>query len=442
MGLAAPCAWASTWGEQEINEWKESVTKSYETYRENRLALRQGKMSDRFSLPLYRLTIGSYEWMENDAYHIRYTFTNPTDELLETTVLHTDIMLYANNGTSPSPPVIKRDPAPEWVLRVKPHSSITHTITLPKEPAFTHFIHEETRFCLSDGSTLSYSLRDPSIIDITPVDIDFCVDPTGLNKGILTLTITNRSSEILHELRNIIIYTQTGKYSTHNEVVPLSAPIPLDLESNETKTLRIPVPISDHLSLDSACTHYPDLDIDDMRYKYDRNKKSFIQQKRQNLYRPQSASLSKEYPPTIPGVLIFGNMEPYKDHIVYYLTFYNNSDQPQKADSFIMSSTYEDMFCTSKKIRWSLTVRDKPICLSPGQIKRYGLALPLLADTTAEALSSTTIFEASDWSRGLARHPKISAERLHAMQKAVYEPLPCFVNYFDVSLLYYFPPNQ
>ena len=426
IGLAMPCAAAGTWGEKEINEWKESVTKSYETYIEERSAFLEGRNEDsRFSLPLFKLTIEAYEWMEDDTYHIRYTFTNPTDEMIEETVLRTNVLLYTHDGTPHSPAITKRDPAPEWVLRVEPHSSTTHTITLPKEPAFTHFTHEETSFYLSDGSTLSYCLRSPSFMDITPVDIDFHVEPTALNKGILTLTITNRSFETLHSLRNIRLYTQTGEYSTYNEVVPLSAPIPLDLEPNETKTLQIPVPINDRFSRGFPCTYYPDLDIDDLRCLYDQDKNSFTQWAKQNRYTycAQFDSIIDAYPPNIPDTLIFGNMEPVKDHIVYYLTFYNNTDRLQKIDSFRMTSDYEDMFFTQKKISWSLYLKNDPIRLYPGQIKRYAFALPIVADTTETALASTTIFEAKEWSQAFDHHPSISAEPLHTMQKVVYKPL-------------------
>ena len=68
IGLAMPCAAAGTWGEKEINEWKESVTKSYETYIEERSAFLEGRNEDsRFSLPLFKLTIEAYEWMEDDT---------------------------------------------------------------------------------------------------------------------------------------------------------------------------------------------------------------------------------------------------------------------------------------------------------------------------------------------------------------------------------------
>ncbi|MBQ2113787.1 MAG: hypothetical protein II195_01680 [Selenomonadales bacterium] len=273
---------------------------------------------------------------------------------------------------------------------------------------------------------MSYYFSLPSIINITPVDIDFRVEPTALNKGILTLTITNRSFETLHSLRNIRLYTQTGEYSTYSEFVPLSAPIPLDLEPNETKTLPIPVPINDRFSRGFTCTHYPDLDIDDLRCLYDRDKKSFTQWVRQKYY---------QYLPTVhhaklPDTLIFGNMEPIKNGIVYYLTFYNNTDRPQKIEYLFMTSDYEDMFFTRKNISWSLSLENDPIRLYPGQIKRYAFALPIIADTIETALASTTIFEANS---GGDHHPSISAEPLHAMQKVVYKPLRFSELYPNIS---------
>ncbi|MBQ2113788.1 MAG: hypothetical protein II324_01280 [Selenomonadales bacterium] len=107
IGLMMPCAWA-----------EEASAKSS---------------------PLSKVTIESDEWMEGDTYHIRYTFTNPTDEVIEETVLRTNVLLYTHDRAPYSPAITKRDPAPEWVLRVEPHSSTTHTITFPKEPAFTFY---------------------------------------------------------------------------------------------------------------------------------------------------------------------------------------------------------------------------------------------------------------------------------------------------------------
>ena len=98
--------------------------------------------------------------------------------------------------------------------------------------------------------------------------------------------------------------------------------------------------------------------------------------------------------------------------------------------------------CSSpkKKISWSLYLKNDPIRLYPGQIKRYAFALPIVADTTETALASTTIFEAKGWSRAFDRPPSISAEPLHAMQKVVYKPLRFSELYPNIS--YIFPSAQ
>ena len=421
IGLMMPCAWANTWGEDEINEWKKSATKPYETYMEKRSALSLSEEDIRLNSPLSKLTIEAYEWFEGDTYYIRYTFNNPTDELIEETVLRTNVLLHAHNRTPLSPKIIKRDPSPEWVLRIEPQSSTSRTITLPKEPAFTHFIHELTTFYLANDSTLSYYMFMPFNEDITPDKIDFYIEPTSLNKGILTLTITNRTSETLHELRNIKLYPRTGKYKSGITAEPLPASIPLNLKLNETKTVQIPIPLWTYLLPNAACTAYLDLDIDNMRYNYVPHEKRFTLTARQTRYTP----LPEVSRPLMPSILIFGTMEPINDYMIYYLTFYNNTDQLQKIDRFAMSSDYEDMFCTQKNIYWELSIQDNPIYLNPIHSKRYAVALPIVTDTIETALTSTTTFRSGvSWDYVLDHHPIISAKPLHDMQKLIYEPLP------------------
>ena len=118
------------------------------------------------------------------------------------------------------------------------------------------------------------------------------------------------------------------------------------------------------------------------------------------------------------------------------LIFYNNTDHPQKIEYLFMTSDYEDMFFTQKKIYWSLSLGNDPIRLYPGQIKRYAFALPIIADTTETALASTTIFQATSWDD---HHPSISAEPLHAMQKVMYKPLRFSKVYPNINYPYSLP---
>ena len=63
--------------------------------------------------PLAKLIIETDEWFEGDTYYIRYTFTNPTDEMIDETISRAFIRLKAARAYDIASSVIKRDPAPE-----------------------------------------------------------------------------------------------------------------------------------------------------------------------------------------------------------------------------------------------------------------------------------------------------------------------------------------
>lgn len=442
-----PCAWAETWGKQEAKEWKASAVKPYESYTEKRAALSFFEEEDILAnSPLPRLIIETEEWFEEDTYYIRYTFTNPTNKKVEETVSRTDVKLLASSREFHGTYIIKHDSSPEWLLCIEPQSSISRTITLPKEPAFHHFVHEQTKFYLANGSMLSYlywginsSLSGDTAPMTPPAKIDFQVEPITLDKGKLTVTITNQSSETLSELRHILLHARTEKYKGGFTPDPLADSITLDLSPNETKTVHITVPIWNYLNNDPVCTAYPDLNIDGLRYEYDPYEKDFYPLKRITYY----AILPEVSRPPELNIFIFGNMEVRNDVIFYYLTFYNDTDSTQKIDRLFISSDYEDMFYTRKNIFWDLSIQDNPIRLYPGQSKRYVIPLPILTDDADTILASTTTI-ASGMPLNFANNelPKISAEPLHPMQKVFYIPLPYSVHHVTPSYPKYLPLNQ
>ena len=404
MTMLMPCAWADTWEEQV---WADAQT-------ENPLAAWE-KMQNS---PLSKLTAESEEWFEGDTYYIRYTFTNPTDKKVEETVTRTYVDLQAANGILRRTSVVKRDPAPEWTLCIEPHSSMSHTIALPKEPAFTHFIHEAAKFHLASGGTLSYTW-DYHVIwdhqDITPpAKIDFHFEPTALNRGILDITVTNQSSEPLSSMYNICVTDLDSTY--------LSAPIPdsaaLDLPPNESKTVHLPyIPLSSEVSYPPHSV-YPDFEIDHIKYKYYSWDNSFVSCQRNIFYYP--FSYVSNLP--LPEVSIIGNMEIIGEYAVYYLTFKNLTDRTQKIDRLFMKSGYETLAYSQKIISLNLSLKEHPIFLRPDKSKHYLLVLPWLTETPQQTLDSFTVFATEPYSLRSADYPTISADRLHPLQKLLYEP--------------------
>ena len=417
IGLMMPCAWADTWGEQETNEWKEVLSKPYNEYIKGDFA------KDEFlrkNSPLAKLIIETDEWFEGDTYYIRYTFTNPTDEMIDETISRAFIRLKAARAYDIASSVIKRDPAPEWALRVEPHSSMSHTIMLPKDPVFSHFIHDSSFFRLSSGGTLFYYWRER---DITPpAKIDYHFEPTALNKATLTLTVTNQSNTTLSTLKNILIpYKNFTKDEWELCFYPLSDSFSLDLAPNESTDIQLTVPIPFYMADDPEIhTSTPCLEIDGIEYYH------FVSEEGQSLsqrvisYRPR-AYVNRYYP---PEVSITGTMEIMYGYPFYFLTFYNDTDKTQVLRTLHMSSFYENLSYAQKFIYFELSLEKEPIVLHPRESKRYCILLPLFTDTPQQCLESITAFDKESISYHRTKDlPKIIARPLHPIERALYKPL-------------------
>jgi len=83
------------------------------------------------SSPLSKVTIKAEDWVEGDMYHIRYTFTNPTDEMIDEEIDFTTVGYhycnydYKENGSS----TVQCDETLSR-LTIAPHSSYTATVSL------------------------------------------------------------------------------------------------------------------------------------------------------------------------------------------------------------------------------------------------------------------------------------------------------------------------
>ena len=417
IGLMMPCAHADTWGEQETNEWKEMLAKPYNEYMKGDFA------KDEFlskNSPLAKLIIQTDEWFEGDTYYIRYTFTNPTDEAIDETISRSFIRLQAARAYDIASSIIKRDPAPEWMLRVEPHSSVSHTIMLPKEPVFSHFIHDSSFFYLSSGGTLCYYWLER---DITPpAKIDYHFEPTALNKATLTLTVTNQSNTTLSTLKNILIpYKDFTKDDWKFRFYPLSDSFTLDLAPNESTDIHLTVPIPFYLSDDPEIhMSTPCVEIDGIQYYHFVYGEGQALSKRVISYSPR-AYVTPYYP---PEVSITGTMEIIYGYPVYFLTFYNDTDKTQVLRTLHMSSFYENLSYAQKCICFELSLEKEPIVLHPRESKRYWILLSSFTDTPQQCLESITAFDKESISYHQSKDlPKIIARPLHPIERALYKPL-------------------
>ncbi|MBO5245558.1 MAG: hypothetical protein J6B02_05600 [Selenomonadales bacterium] len=432
MTMLMPCAWADTWGEKEANEWKEILSKTYKE------AHSIDSVDLRLNSPLAKLIIKSDEWFEGDTYYIRYTFTNPADEKIDETVIRTLCGLYAGRKYDISSAIIKRDPAPEWSLRIEPHSSMTHTIMLPKEPAFAHFFHESTHFYLSSGGSIEYTWSLPNITP--PAKIDFCFEPIALNVGTLTLTVTNQSNEMLSSLKNILIsYEYFTDGVRKKSPYPLSDSFSLNLAPNESTSIRLSTPIPYYLTGEPAIhAVFPEFEIDGIRYFYSPLKDNGPALFHRTIsYFPRNLFL--DYPP--PEVSITGTMEFLYGYPVYFLTFYNDTDKTQILRTLHMSSFYENHYYSQRAVYAELSLENNPIVLHPHEGKRYYFPFILLIRTPQQFLESVTVFNREfTYYTDSEYLPKIINRPLHPMQRALYQPLDFTITDLRANQYFYQTP--
>ena len=185
---------------------------------------------DASASPLSQVTITAEDWVEEDTYHIRYTFTNPTDELIDEEIKLTEIMYHCYYNTRDDNTIVQ---CSETISRltIAPHSSYTTTVSLkqPIPSAFNRIIH--SNFYFKDSSYLNYS--DP----FTYPKSHFSLAPSVSPSGDVSFTIQNNSlSETITDLRNIRmgIKLQDKIFYIH-----LTEPYPLTIKPNEATTLPL-----------------------------------------------------------------------------------------------------------------------------------------------------------------------------------------------------------
>ena len=156
---------------------------------------------DASASPLSQVTIEAEDWIEGDTYYIRYTFTNPTNEMIDEEVDFTTVGYhyynydYKDNGSS----TVQCDETLSH-LTIAPHSSYTATVSL-KQPAPSIFNQLVTStFYFKDSSYLNYCIASEA------PKSHFSLSPSVSPAGDIFLTIQNNSpTETITELRNILI---------------------------------------------------------------------------------------------------------------------------------------------------------------------------------------------------------------------------------------------
>ena len=200
IGLMMPCAWA-----------QEASAKSS---------------------PLSKVTITAEDWVDGDMYHIRYTFTNPTDEMIDKEIGFSEISYDYHNYSSENN-LGRRTQCDETVSRltIAPHSSYAMTVSLkqPSPSAFNRLVR--STFYFKDDSCLDYTLS--TNMPKSP----FSLLPNTSDSGDVSLTIRNDSpTETITELRKILILTDLQEKQRF-----LLRAEPYSLTVKPTESMNIPL---------------------------------------------------------------------------------------------------------------------------------------------------------------------------------------------------------
>ena len=235
MTMLMPCTWAGI--TEDLNALQQQSAELLTSYQ---------KQTEESALS--QVTIESEDWVEGDTYYIRYTFTNPTDEMIDETVAYIQVS-YHTYDVSYIPHTYHQYTKPMPHLRIEPHSAYTIIAALPlKEPAV---IAEQaiTYFNFSDKSTLLYAPLH------TSTDISLHTMPIYLPSGKLLLNLKNNAYLTQNStIENISLLTalsdKTGNMHIHN--YKQAEPISLTMRPNDS----ISLPLMKNLPTDATLDHF------------------------------------------------------------------------------------------------------------------------------------------------------------------------------------------
>lgn len=198
--------------------------------------------------PWNKLCIKTESWTKGNTFYTRYTFTNPTDELIEKIFTHADICysIYRQNKSRINP--IQHSDAIR-TLSLPPHSSQSFLVPLTIKEPFDLIQINSATFYGTDRSTLGYYLRPtqtPSTILMTPI---------VLPSGELYIAMKNHhATETISDIREIVLnatFLKTTPMLKDNKPIDYdqtlldysyinAAPLPLQLKPQETVLFHIP----------------------------------------------------------------------------------------------------------------------------------------------------------------------------------------------------------
>ena len=229
-------AWAS-----EKNAWLNNMP-SYiaDEYQAQQEALAKHEQAKKES-PLSKLRIESEGWHEDSTQYFRYTFTNPTDMLIQEKIAYIRILYEAFTTAKPFDLQIHSTDAIRELI-VEPNSSASITVSIPQKAPIIFVNQLDTTFFLNEYDSIYYLPTTPTVSD----PVSFVPTPTRLPSGEFVLSLENRTSlEVDSELRDVSIsamllsekHPDTKFFGT----CIMLKPLPFSVKPNETVLIPIPL---------------------------------------------------------------------------------------------------------------------------------------------------------------------------------------------------------
>lgn len=190
--------------------------------------------------PLSKLCIESKQWCEGNTYYVRYTLTNPTDELIQEDNAYMTIgyEVFSANMI----PLLEEYSCVMPELAILPHESYSFTVAVPQQKSFAFINPFDTFFWLNEYEYINYQPMTPT----EPSSVSLVPTVLRLPDGQIALSIENRVyPQTDTELRDVsvAVLLESEKYpdTTAIGIYTPREPIPFSAKSNETAVVPLEV---------------------------------------------------------------------------------------------------------------------------------------------------------------------------------------------------------